>query len=256
MQTISNPKFKDATENTFTKEELEYFKTLRLVLLMPIAERPEAATLKCTCDMIAYSWYHGLKICECGITERTVVDWARNQLAREALQREDPLEKKQYTHFLWVDSDMVFKPDLACQLARHRVDFVSVVYHCRSGPPLPLVYVRKEDDKTGYLHHNLTDIPPTLCKIDACGFGGCLISRRVFETTPEPWFTIDFNAGEDIAFCKRVRDFGHKIFVDGTYSVGHIGLPPVVGGKDFDKWKQENYEQYLKDRIPVQLGGK
>uniref|UniRef100_A0A6M3IGX8 Putative methyltransferase n=1 Tax=viral metagenome TaxID=1070528 RepID=A0A6M3IGX8_9ZZZZ len=242
-------------ENTFTEEEKKYFKTLKLVLLVPIAERPEGKFFKCVVDMMAFSWFHGLEIHETGITERTVVDWARNQLARDAIQRESPLDGKLYTHFLWIDSDMVFNPDMACQLARHQVDMVSLVYHCRSGAPLPLVYV-KSDDLEGYKHHTLLDIPQMLCKVDAFGFGGCLISRKVFEGTPEPWFTVDYRAGEDIAFCKRARDFGFQPYVDGVYSAGHIGTAPVVSEKDFAKWKQDNYDTYLKDRMPVSLGGK
>jgi hypothetical protein len=120
---------------------------------------------------------------------------------------------------------------------------------------VPLIYVHKEDDAEGYKHHNLLDIPATLCRVDAFGFGGCLISRKVFEQTPEPWFTIDYRAGEDIAFCKRVRDAGFKLHVDGRYSVGHIGLPPVVSGADWEKYKAEHKEQYEKDRIMVNLGG-
>jgi hypothetical protein len=245
-----------AKENSFTKEEREYFKTRKIVLLVPIAERPEAKFFKSTVDMVAFSWANGLQIHEVGITERTVVDWARNQLAREAVLRESPLDGKLYTDFLWLDSDVVFNPDLACQLVRHKVDMVSVVYHCRSGAPLPLIYVRKAGDDEGYLHHNLLDIPKMLCKVDAFGFGGCLISRKVFEQTPEPWFTIDYRSGEDIAFCKRARDFGFQAWVDGEYSIGHIGNPPVVSGPDYEKWKQDNQETYLKDRILVSLGGK
>jgi hypothetical protein len=249
----TKPAFYEWGENTFTPEELDHFKNMRVVLLVPIAERPEAKFFRCTVDMVAYSWDKGLKICQCGITERTVVDWARNQLARDAIQRQNPFDNKPFTHFLWLDSDMVFNPDLACQLARHDVDMVSVVYHSRSGPPFPLIYVHKEDDEEGYKHHNLLDIPPVLCKVDAFGFGGCLIKRVVFEQTPEPWFTIDYRAGEDIAFCKRVRDSGFTLHVDGAYSVGHIGLPPVISGADLEKWKVDNKEKYESDRMRVNL---
>lgn len=244
--------------NDFTEDELKLFSTMNVVILVPIGDKPEAKFFKSVVDLVAYSWHHGLRIEEVGITERTVVDWARNQLARDAIQRQSPLNGKLYTHFLWLDSDTVFHPDLACQLARHAVDMISVVYHCRGGPPLPLIYVKVDgDDEDGYKHHNLLDIPAVLCKVDAFGFGGCLVSRKVFEQVPEPWFTIDYRAGEDIAFCKRARDCGFQLFVDGQYSIGHIsGEPPIITAKTFAKWKEENYETYLKDRIQVNLGGK
>jgi len=260
MTNILIPNFTAATGNTFADKETEYFKTMRVVLLMPVAERPEAKCMKSVADMVAYSWHKGLKVFEMGMTERTVVDWARNQLAREAIQRQDPLEGKQYTHFLWVDSDMVFEPDMLCQLARHQVDMVSVVYYCRSGPSLPLIYVKLNDEKIKdepnykYMMNMLVDIPPMLVKVDAFGFGGCLIHRRVFEQTPEPWFTIDYRAGEDIAFCVKVKEYGFQPMCDGAYTVGHQGLPQIVGKKDHVKWKEENQETYMKDRIPVNLG--
>jgi hypothetical protein len=262
MTSISTPNFTKANQNVFSDSEKELFRNMRLVILMPIAERAEAKTMKAVSDMIAYSWHKGLRVFEMGMTERTVVDWARNQLAREALQREDPLEGKLYTHFLWVDSDMVFEPDMACQLARYNVDMVSVVYYCRSGPALPLIYVKLEDDKLKsnpnykYMMNPLLDIPPVLCEVDAFGFGSCLISRKVFERTPEPWFTIDYRAGEDIAFCVKVKEHGFKIMCDGAYIVGHQGLPQVVGKNDHNRWKLENQEAYLRDRVKVNLGGK
>ncbi len=242
--------------NDFSDKERRLFRQMRIVLLVPIAERPEAKFFKSVADMMAYSWSMGLQVHEAGITERTVVDWARNSLARDALQRKSPLDGKPYTHFLWLDSDVVFNPDLACQLARHEVDMVSAIYHCRSGAPMPLIYVKLDEDPEGYKHHNLFDIPPTLCRVDAFGFGACLISRKVFEQTPEPWFTIDYRAGEDIAFCKRARDSGFQPYCDGAYSVGHIGNAPVVSKADWQRWKEDNEEAYMRDRVPINMGGK
>lgn len=260
MTNTSTPNFTLASQNVFTDKEKDLFRTMRVVVLMPVAERPEAKTMKCVADMIAYSWHKGLKVFEMGMTERTVVDWARNQLARDALQREDPLEGKLYTHFLWIDSDMIFEPDMVCQLARHNVDMVSVVYYCRSGPALPLIYIKLEDEKIKdnpnykYMMNPLLDIPPMLCDVDAFGFGACLINRRVFEQTPEPWFTIDYRAGEDIAFCVKVKEYGFQPMCDGAYTVGHQGLPQVISKKDHIRWKEDNQEQYLRDRVQVTLG--
>lgn len=238
--------------NKFNEKELEYFKTLRVCILSPIMHI-EPRWMAATCDMIAYSWERGLKIYKFGMTERIAVDWARNALAREAVDYKH--DGQYFTHFLWLDSDHVFHPDLCCQLARHDRDIVSAVYHHRTGAPFPVAYVLTEDcPKDGYMHHPLMEIPTALVEVDAVGFGVVLMKRDVFLKVPEPWFTIDFRAGEDIAFCVKAKKFGFKIFLDGAYSVGHIGVPPILDGKYYSEWVKNNPEKYSK-KIAVELKG-
>jgi hypothetical protein len=201
-------------------------------------------------NMIAYSWMNGLKIYQCGITERMVIDWARNDLARKALDHINEYTNEKFTHFLWLDDDHTFNPDLALYLARHNVDMVSALYYGRVSPHYPVVYVRDHDEE--YKHYPLVETPETLFQCDAVGFGAMLMHRCVFEKVPEPWFTLDWRCGEDIAFCLSAKKNGIDIYCDGTYKLGHIAPPSVITEKNYLEYKQKNPEKF-KDKLRVEL---
>lgn len=232
------------------------YRDMRVVALSPIMY-PEAKFLRCAVNMVAYSWANGLMVEEIGITEREVVDWARNNLARAALEGKGNISGLPFTHLLWMDSDHVFNPDLACRLAGHfqdpNIDMVSALYYGRTEPYGPIAYVR---DFSGneHKHFPIVEVPATICEVDAIGFGACMIKREVFERVPEPWFTVDWKAGEDIAFCAKAKKHGVRIFVDGAYKLGHIGTAPIITEKTYLQYQQEHPE-VLQDKVRVGLGG-
>jgi hypothetical protein len=239
-----------------TAKDRKFFSKLRLVIISPIMHC-EPRWVRSLVNMMAYSWMNDLKIYAMGITERVVVDWARNDLARIALHQKCNYTNKYYTHFLWLDSDHIFNPDLGVCLARHfmraDVDICSAVDYMRSGPTLPVVYV-KDETPDEYLHYPLVIVPEILCEVDAVGFGACITKREVFKKTPKPWFTIDAKAGEDIAFCVAAKKAGFKVWVDGTYRLGHIGEPPVVTHKTYLEHMEKNKDVYA-DRVKINLDG-
>ena len=224
-------------------------KPFRVCLLSPVMiDFP--AFWRSAINMVAYSWEHGIQVGEIGTVERTVVDWARNNLARAALA------KKEYTHFLWLDCDHVFNPDLLERLLSHKLTgpyLVSALYFARMEPHLPIVYVKSKDEDP-YKHYPLVEVPPTLIHADAVGFGACLMSREVLEVVPEPWFTVDYRAGEDIAFCVKAKQYGVQIYCDGAYKLGHVGGYPIITEATYRKYMDEHREDYA-DRVRVFLGG-
>lgn len=194
-------------------------------------------------NMVAYSWLNGLRVYQMGITERMVVDWARNDLARKAREHANEYTGKSFTHLLWLDDDHVFNPDLACWLAREDRDMVSALYYGRTPPHYPVVYIHAKDDDKEFKHYPIVEVPDNLFECDAVGFGALLMKRDVLDRVPEPWFTIDWKAGEDIAFCKKAKDHGIGIYCDGRYKLGHIGVPPVI--------TEKTYKQAQKDRPDI-----
>jgi len=243
----------------YTPEEKKLLEDMSVVIMSPITLSDALPKwFQCTVNMVAHSWQHGLKIYEFGHTYRQVVDWARNELARAVKEYVNPVTGKKFSHVLWLDSDHTFNPDLACHLARHMVnpvvDAVSAVYYNRTGPTLPVVYV-KDFNEDRYKHFPLIWPPDGLFECDAVGFGAILMKRDVFDRVPEPWFTLDYRSGEDIAFCVKAKEHGVRFFVDGNYTLGHIGEGKIITKKDYLQHLEDNKEKY-KDKIKVTLGGK
>jgi hypothetical protein len=203
-------------------------------------------------NMIAYSWLHGLKVYQMGVTEGMVVDWARNDLARIAKDKLNDYTGEKFTHLLWLDDDHIFNADLALQLASSEKDMVSALYYARVGKPLPVVYV-KGDDPDEYKHYPLIIIPNALFKVDAVGFGALLMKRDVLERVPEPWFTLDYRAGEDIAFCVSAKKHGVEVWCDARYKLGHFGAPKVVSQVDYQKYLEEHKDEFS-EKVRVVLG--
>lgn len=240
----------------YSKTDKKLFETMSIVILSPMYI-VEPAWVRSMANMVAYSWMQGLKVYQLAYTNRMVVDWARNSLARSAVEKKSEYTGTHYSHFLWLDVDHVFNPDLACELARHftmkEVDAVSALYFSRTGPTLPVAYV-KDDSANKYKHYPLIEVPPCLCEVDAFGFGATLQKREIYEITPEPWFTIDARAGEDIAFCVHAKEHGFRFWLDGAYKLGHVGEPPIITEEHYRKHLAENAEEY-KDKIKVSLDG-
>lgn len=234
----------------WTKRDLKLFSSMKVLILSPIFS-PEIKWIRCLANMIAYSWHFGLRVEKMGITEKMVVDWARNTLVDEALKDRSYFDGKPFTHLLWLDCDHVFDPDMACHLARHGLDAVSALYYARTGEILPVAYMENWNDANGYSGYPLLEIPNTLWEVSAFGFGACLIKREVFEKVGGPfWFTLDYKCGEDFAFCRQARQKGVRFFVDGTYRIGHIGPGPVIDHKEAVRYREEHPE-LDKNRVMV-----
>lgn len=236
-----------------TAEDREVFGRMSVVILTPHADFENSIKFtRSVANMVAYSWMHGLKIYQMGHTERMVVDWARNDLARNAKDKINEYTGEKFTHLLWLDDDHVFDPDLACVLARHNKDMVSALYYARVGKTLPVVYV-KDHSGDEYKHFPIIEAPNCLFECDAVGFGAMLMRRDVLDRTPQPWFTIDWKGGEDIAFCVKAKKHGVSVWCDGQYKLGHIGAPKIIGHQDYLKYMQEHKDDFA-DKVKIQLG--
>ena len=229
-------------KHKYTDADLETFKKLKVLILSPIMIA-QPKWVRCVVNMVALSWYFGLQVEKMAITEGMVVDWARNALVDVALKDVSYLDDKPFTHFLWLDSDHTFDPDLLLQLARHDLDAVSALYYARTGTPFPVAFWPMDDDPEGYAQSHILELPPQVWKVGAFGFGACLIKREVFETVPGPhWFTLDFRCGEDFAFCREGRKRGVEFHVDGSYKIGHIAPGHIITEKDLTKYRKDHPE--------------
>lgn len=78
----------------------------------------------------------------------------------------------------------------------------------------------------------LDDLPQELVKVDFCGVPAAIIARECFEKVTPPWFADLGPNGErvthDVYFCKKLRDVGIPIYVDGTLPCGHLIDAPII----------------------------
>lgn len=124
----------------------------------------------------------------------------------------------------WIDSDQVFPHDTLTRLLSRNVDIVGPNVARRSSPVGPTagrladggsrmvpVWTSPEQARANELE-----------EVDGLGLGICLVSRRVFETVPRPWFD---NRNEDYLFCAKAKLAGFKVYCDHglTPDVGHVG---------------------------------
>jgi len=150
--------------------------------------------------------------------------------------------KGQYTYdkIFCIDSDIVWNPEQFLRLYSSDKEVISAVYFDAQGAD-------------AMIHKNKNDFRPTSreelqllqqlgepIEVYGVGLGFMCIKSGVFETLKRPWFglgkvlqevdgvTYELPLGEDLYFCERVAEQGHKVFVDPNIIVGHIKSNIVV----------------------------
>jgi hypothetical protein len=236
-------------------KERKRIQDLSVLILTPCKDyEVPSAFARSVVNMVAYSWLNGLRVFQMAVSERMVVHYARNHLAKLAQEHVCGHTGQRYSHILWLDDDHVFNPDLALYLAKHSdLDMVSALYFGRVGRQLPVVYV-KDGNQDLYTHYQMLELQPALCQVDAVGFGACLMRMDVLDRMQYPWFRFNEAAGEDIYFCVHAKERGIEIYCDGAYKIGHLGEPEVVTQETSLRFLESKRDEYA-DRIKVPLGG-
>lgn len=150
------------------------------------------------------------------IQSGTLVYVARDKLACHAINNG-------FTHVLWLDSDMIFQPEVFEDLLDTGKEFVSGVYQARRPGFSSCIFKQCYD-----LNHieRFTEYPKDTFEIGGCGFGCVLISVELLKAVQMHYGTCfcplkDF--GEDISFCNRLHELGYKLYAEPTVRLGHIG---------------------------------
>lgn len=142
--------------------------------------------------------------------EGSILHYMRERLVKKAIDLN-------CTHLLFVDSDMVFKPEAVLKLIEDDKDIVGVNYRTRQLPG--------EETSKYPVYAGASDLREAISV--ATGF--MLIKLSIFEFLPEPWFFWESNTdgglvlGEDFWFCRLAQEKGFKVWVDLGLHVGHIG---------------------------------
>lgn len=202
---------------------------MRLLIGVPTLDYVNADFVKCLTRLLMKLKDKGVDF-DLMIESGTLVYLARERIARKAME-------DQYTHVLWLDSDMVFCEDILDKLTQSGKQLVTGIYHARRKGYSSCIF-KDIGGENGAVRFE--EYPEEAFKIAACGFGCVLTSTYLlsnvylhFNTcfTPLPWL------GEDIAFCKRAADLGFSLWCEPSVVCGHIGLTPIYP-EDHEAWKR------------------
>ncbi len=162
---------------------------------------------------------------------------SRNHLVGKAIQLDAD-------YMLWLDSDMVFQPDLLkgmmSTMSAHGLDILTGVYFRRVSPYTPVLLDKLEIDGKRVESTNIKEIPEGLFEVAACGFGCVLMKTEVvFDVLAKfgPPFDPIHGVGEDLSFCWRARQCGYKIYADPSIWLGHVGKV-TIDSKFYNSYKE------------------
>lgn len=189
----------------------------------------------------AYSLAMLRKVGECALTFEigSLIYTSRNNIAKKAIEMDADF-------VFWLDSDMIFAPNtLERLMARmdedETIDMITGLYFRRVPPFSPVLFDRLDIDP----HREICfwteprAIPDKPFEVGGCGFG-CVLMRTDVIMNVQGRFNQMFspvgNVGEDLAFCWRARQCGHRIVCDPSIDLGHVGSMTVT---------REFYENYV-----------
>lgn len=188
---------------------------MKLLIAIPTRGQMPFQFVQSLTDMIRKLDEDGVNY-EIAFHAATLVYIGRDRLAKKAID-------EGFTHVLWLDDDMVFKPDLIDDLTFCGKPFVSGLAVGRRAPHFSCVFkeVLPKVERWTY-----NEYPKEPFRIYGCGFACVLIETKVLEKvwiTHGTCFFPTRELGEDVAFCDRALKLGFEIWAEPTVQLGHIG---------------------------------
>lgn len=140
-----------------------------------------------------------------------------------------------YDVMMWIDSDIVFKPEDFFAILESPHDVTAGLYMMENMQEFPVV--RKWDTdyfaKKGqfkFLRPDDIEGASRYIQVAYAGMGWMAIRKGVIEKIKYPWFyspleqispeVVDMNS-EDVSLCKAMAEAGHPVWVDTKIRVGH-----------------------------------
>lgn len=226
-------------------------------IAIPCAQVVEPKTLQSILAVVNYAARNGIEIVDIGVTEREMIDAARNNLASTFLQT--PTE-----WVFWMDSDMVFQKETLVELFKVAEEkdakMVTGVYYQRKGQNLPVLWSRdvplsngelaaagdtkyKENKYLGAFTFPHKDKKEPFI-VHAAGFGCFLVHRSVLEKMDPPYFRfMHQQCSEDFYFCIQAKELGYTLWAVPSMTLGHIGDAPIITKHTFwEKMKNSKQE--------------
>lgn len=235
----------------------------KIAFLSPVAESVAPTAFQSILAAMLKTMDGGLRVEQIGVTERMLVQSARNVLAKGFLDTDCEWA-------FWWDCDTIVPPDVVLRLYKTAQDcnakFTTGVYYQRLGHHYPVIWRKNpvleggviprltpqeqlgptnETTNDAYRHFYVFPGPGRTkpFKVDVCGFGCVLMHRELIEKIPYPWFKmISGECSEDFYFCVQAKKAGFELWADPIPRLGHIGPPQVI--------YRENCNLELKNVMP------
>ena len=161
---------------------------------------------------------------------------ARNFLINEG--KSDLVYQKvntDFTHFLFLDADVVPTIETIKKLLSYDLDVVSAAYQSREQSYTFVGGIFHKNENGDFLDAlKLKSDSKGLMEVDWVGGGCLLIKKEVFEKVAFPWFrypVVELSKNgnthaklvfEDVGFCMNLKDHGVKIYMDCDSKVTHL----------------------------------
>jgi hypothetical protein len=122
-------------------------------------------------------------------------------------------------YILFMDDDILMPEDALAKMLLHDKDVVSINLLTRVMPWEPYNFKRIG----GKMVPMWLEGPPRLERYDACGIGGVLVKRSIFERFSPPWFGRTETAKTDDFFLWQILEKnGVSVYVDLSIGASHI----------------------------------
>jgi len=236
---------------------------MNIAILVPFYKNVPSLTCKCLLDLVIQLRNHGISY-SFHSTADTYLHTAREQLFE---QFEAHAEKREYDFVLHIDSDQTFRPEDVVRLLKHAEEndysILSGIYFSEFGEMVLPVLLKEMDAeakkrtakargvKPGEVkekYYRLVSMPnKPFFEVDSCGFGFMACKPQVYKDIAEkfgrPVFAPEAEKGsgrikgEDVIWCEKAKKAGHKVMVDHSVIVGHLG--GEIGLREYRAWVAE-----------------
>jgi hypothetical protein len=190
-----------------------------ILIVIPSPDTVHTDFALALCNLVTYTTMHNIPV-RLMSPRGSILPVLRNVGAKECLSDKD------YSHMLFLDSDMAFPADTLLRLMHHDRDVVGATYARRipsEGKP-----VSKVPDGFSELRDSAG-----LIKVDELPTGCMLINRRVIDdlATCDPLFEFGWDTdnnkvvGEDIMFCRKAIAAGYSVWCEPklSHQIVHLG---------------------------------
>lgn len=149
--------------------------------------------------------------------------------ARRGLVKHAAEETFDYDYALWLDSDHFYKKadfdTLVARMEKDNLSMLSGSYKMRGSNET----AHGITDEKGFHHFDYKDFKPgELVECDVVGFGFLVMKRQFIKDMVAQfgdrlfYLDADQNGTEDVTFCARAKEAGHKVMFHPDVRIGHV----------------------------------